>query len=1113
MNRIVRTVVVGFGVLLLSGSAGAVERTGDPVLRGEPVRLEPAGLNTVRHRCLAPDVRRLTNDGAGPLGLTREHPWSLPTAGLSANGVDTIHCLVARFNFQFETVDIPTTTGRGVMDVSRPLDTLTDSAYIVREGNLIDPPPHDSLYFDRHMRALNRFWNTASDGRLVITWDIWPPGDTATYQLPDLMTEYGKADFSEVIPGLEKYFTDCVAILDTAHLAIPGHPDIDFTNYQSMFFFHAGADRQNDFGFPPTPNDLFTGFIRFAVPIPVDGGDTTVQTALMMPETASQDNRATALNAVLAHEFGHQLGLPDIYSTSNFLSQVGDFCLMDNNGFGTGIDFGFPDGAVFGALPIFPSAWCRAYLGFVDVVDFRQGTDIRIVAANIESSGIKVARIPISEHQYYLIENRQVELDGPEQNTAIRADSATSVILGPADFETGEFTREYDNLLPGSGLAIYYIDESIAQLDYDGDGLDNYRDNQLQLFLNDSTRRFLSLVEADGLVNFGGFYRSGFGRAEDLFREDRNNAFTPTTNPQTRNNRGGETRIAITDIRRAVNPTTGTILDTVMTFDLTIDGKVEGSPVRIGVPPLGLSPISYDLDNDGVDEFIVPSGPRLSIFDVNGRSLLNKVDSCATCPPYVDTAVSNVFGWSDYNPGTEYTVPIFFEVPDLILTANPVVGDYAGSSVPLVVAAYAILSTNGDTGQVVQLTPTDNNSNGFADQFGPAITTDGLPIAMLFDSVLHILTTNGHIYTRSTPTAAPTVTTLPNDIYHGLAQIGGRLVLHAGDSSTTTLYTVGGSTIDSISVDGLVPLGPVVTDLDRNDQPEIIIGSRDGRVVIVETDVAGGDLRIRGDRTYERTFVTNPTIGDVDRDDYPDIVFGGVNEIHAFDRNLVSLSDFPRRIDDQWPNDFVLGSVILADIESGGDQEFVTTKQVGTVHALNTRPVVGFPLASGERETVTGSANGSVIYVADTVGGVLGFIGADGWFYLWRTDMTETEAYWPMYGSSPGGSFAFDATRLDPPSTGAGVAEIAEFYVYPNPVTNGSTTLRYRLMSSAESITWRLFDLSGQLIREGTSPMVGMTNEIELDLSAITPGVYRCLLDIDFGGATETAFTDIAIIN
>ena len=67
---------------------------------------------------------------------------------------------------------------------------------------------------------------------------------------------------------------------------------------------------------------------------------------------------------------------------------------MDNNGFGTGIDVGFVVGRIFGAIPIYPTAWSRAFLGFEAVTDYRMATDIRLVAAEVVSDGVQIARVP-----------------------------------------------------------------------------------------------------------------------------------------------------------------------------------------------------------------------------------------------------------------------------------------------------------------------------------------------------------------------------------------------------------------------------------------------------------------------------------------------------------------------------------------------------------------------------------------------------------------------------------------------------------------------------------------------------------------------------------------------
>ena len=154
---------------------------------------------------------------------------------------------------------------------------------------------------------------------------MFPAQQDSAFELPYPMNYYGPCDFDSVVIGLENFFVDCIELADQAA------PEIVFDQYDGIIIFHAGSDQQNNIGFPETCSDLFTGFISFGDSVEVDNGATYVRMAMLMPETASQDNRATALNAVMAHEFGHVLGLPDLYSSATFMSQLGDFSLMEDS--------------------------------------------------------------------------------------------------------------------------------------------------------------------------------------------------------------------------------------------------------------------------------------------------------------------------------------------------------------------------------------------------------------------------------------------------------------------------------------------------------------------------------------------------------------------------------------------------------------------------------------------------------------------------------------------------------------------------------------------------------------------------------------------------------------
>lgn len=1079
-------VVALLGVSLLAAAATVAE---DKLLIGQKQKIEEVpGDNRVIQRGLTPDRY---DPGIDP--LERKSPWSLPRQALADDFQQTIHILVLRFSFQEENPDDPNTTGNGLMNTEKPLANPVDSAaYFDTVGHLVDPPPHNSVYFDAHMRALSRYWEFVSEGKITLSWEIFPPGEDAVYQLPHPMSYYGKCAFDSIVYGLEQYFIDCIQLADTAS------PEIVFSNYESVFLFHAGSDRQNDIGFPETCSDLFSGFIKFGDSLPVDNGTHYVRTALMMPEACNQDNRATALNAVIAHEFGHQLGLVDLYSTRTFMSQLGDFALMDNNGFGTGIEFiGYTVGRVFGAIPLYPCAWSRAYLGYVEVHDFRHGSDVRVVAAEVISSGIKIARVPISENEYYLIENRLVDTDN--RPTAMLVDEATYVFQGPINYDR-EFTGEYDFLMPGSGLLIFHVDEGVAGLDYDDDGMNNFDDNDLQW---DAGRKFITLIEADGLVNFGGFYRAGFGSEEDMFRDDRHNSFTPNTNPPAIDNSDNNTHVYITDITRDTTFFGGipALLDSVILFDLETEKLAAGFPVRAGYPAYGLSPIADDIDGDGTDEVIVASGRNLLVFTTTGDNFLCDLVDCDTV--YYDTAVASVYP----EPGRLHPLPLYTRASDTI-TAVPVTGNFDIADTTKLVA----IGFPSVTGARIQLyRPTDLNNNGQADRAsGDAMLFAGAPIALSFGEALYILTDRGMVFRKDQLLMPPyTVGIIDANEYHGLCRIADRLLVLAGDSLQTTLYYLGGAYTDSFALGDYYSFGPILVDVDRDDRPEVVAFSPNGRAILVTVDTTGGSpsFSVLCEKETGFHITTNPIAGDVDSDGYPDIIIGGTNAIYAFNYELTLITDFPIEVNDRFLDDDVIAAPVMADIQKGGPPEIVFPTFVGNVYSFGLDMSYGFPLSGGEREA------GSPVIFWDSTGGKLGYLGADGWFYAWDVDLDTTTNYWPMGGHDPEGTFAFDQSKLSDARQFTALLPEERFYNYPNPVVDGSTVIRYFLGQEAARVEIKIYDLSGVEIADMTGPTTGgLDNERVWNCSDVTPGVYRCMIEVDFGGRTETAFTDIAII-
>ncbi|MEP0828069.1 MAG: hypothetical protein HRF51_06060 [bacterium] len=1050
-----------------------------PVSGREGKLLVPSGL---QKRNIDKKDQRIIQSGfhsqASPRNLLkrdRDKPWSLPKLSGAQADIDTLRILALRFDFVYEIPDDPNTTGRGRFDMR---DTLT---FQNEEGHMIDPSPHGREYFEKHLEALAYYYFFVSEGKLVLEWDVYPRQSDSVYHLPQTMGYYGSVN---PYIGLVRYMEDCLMLADTSE------PAIDFAAYDSYFLFHAGSDRQNDIGFPPTESDLFTGNVFLAKPIYVDktGADSVaVGDAVIYPETACQDNRATALNAVMAHEYGHQLGLVDLYNTFNFFTQVGDFTLMDNNGFGTGIDFGFSVGRVFGVMPVYPEAWSRAFLGFVDVVEYRQGTDIELVAAEMSALGTKVAKIPISAFEYYLLENRQVEVDGLP--TAILADSATSVILGPVNYNK-EFTHEYDLLLPGSGILIWHVDERVAAMDFDGDGYNNFDENTLQV---NPELRFLELMEADGLVNFGGYYYSGYGTQQDMYYAGNNSSFTPNTNPPSIGHYGVNSHIRVTDI---------SVSGVRMNFDLELDFVSSGFPQRAGYPMYGLAPISADLDNNGVPEVVVASGRNLLVMRDDGTDFLP-----AGAPVY-DTAYS-------FTGPKAHQLPLFAQTSEFI-TAGPVVGQFPFGKDSLHIAV-------GGGFRVYIYTLADNNNDGLADLRSPAISVNGPEVMALwftddnsFDS-LYLAVRNSdslhfHLEKIGGSVPVPASPNVPGRELYGIVSLNKRTVLITGDSLQTRIYLITprgtfpfGDTV-SYDLNGLYRYGPVAVDLDRDGKPEVIVVSADGVVKAVTVDTSGAPTFADYDQIQlEDSVFANPALADLDDDGYADIIIGAQGKIHALDRNFITLLDFPLIIDRAYPSDFVIASPTVADIDGDGRQDVVVMTASGNCYAFGPELLYQFPISAG------GIGISPALTYRKSNGGGLGVLGGDGWFYSYDVSFDSARADWPMGGANAHGTYFLPTSKLGEVVNIADNLPAEKFFCYPNPTLDGKTTIRYFLGREA-SVTLTMYDLSGKEVDRFSLPSNRGTVEWPWNGSALPTGVYRCLLQADFGNDVRSAFTDIAII-
>jgi immune inhibitor A len=196
------------------------------------------------------------------------------------------------------------------------------------------------------------------------------------------------------------------------------------------------------------------------------------------------------------HEFGHILGLPDLYDTDYTSTGVGVWDVMGSGAWGN-----------WGRTPSHFSAWSKMYLGWVDptvISYYVEGYQIN----NMEGSDPKVVKLPTEKsNEYFLLENR---------------------------YQSG-----YDRYLPGSGLLIWHIDT---------DQINRYM--YYNMVNNDETRKGVDLEEASGTQDLDS-WSSNDGDSQDPWRNNLD-GFTPTSTPNSNHYDGSSSNIKVFNISAAL---------------------------------------------------------------------------------------------------------------------------------------------------------------------------------------------------------------------------------------------------------------------------------------------------------------------------------------------------------------------------------------------------------------------------------------------------------------------------------------------------------------------------------------------------------------------------------
>lgn len=1001
---------------------------------------------------------------------------------LQAGGTDTVRVLCLRVEFQPDTT--PLTTGNGKMD------TL---GFLSPDSGLFYDPPHFKRYFERQMEGLRNYYRAQSLGKLYVEFTVMPSGDRACYQLPREMQFYGDTiSFDAIEIGLVRLMRDAFKVADD-------DPELHFGDYDEFIVFHAGSGLQSDYGLRnDSPFDLLAGEIPSGAIeaylgepyISVDSGRTRIEQGTVLPEMMRQDTMygdetnilgMTGLAGTLFHEFAHLLGAYDLYDVTGLTMGVGGWSLM---GYGAWLgDYGA--GAPPGVIPGFLDAYHRTL--FLDTL-----TQVRTVRVPVESIAVYAAemdtglfsqrggtaptivKIPITPDEYFLIENRQVDVKQPD---TIDVDVEDGVVIAVGG-------NEYDFFQPGSGLLIWHIDRKVLA-DYGPYNAVNI----------DPTHKGVDLEEGDGVQDFdvsywqsrAPYYEIYGYKYDPFFKGGYNDRFTAGTNPNTDGYKG---RSYLDVTLLGVADSTSRLKDTIISVKIGWDLYQPGFPKTTGTAPL-LSAFAADIDgNDTLDIAVIDTAGGLKIWRSDG-SVLRYLNIGTTTR--ADLAIGDVTGDSQLEvvvAGNDTSVRV---VP---LTGTPTrikVGDR-------VFAAPVLADLDADGKKEIILGSTDMKLYAWK---GDGTLMPGFPVAVGSEIRAPVAVTD---------TVRPQIVLISGD---------GRLFLFNPDGSLAS-----GFPIVLSSSPFYAKAQPLVGDFDRDGNKEIAVvagGEHDYRFYVVGLD---GVVKFQSREFIRSPFTGTLAAADVNGDQQLDFLAASMNELFALNRNATLVTNYPFTQESTYTTTELAGnwiitfdvlfqyasSPVVADVDNDGTSDVVIGSPQYGLLGFNGRtgePLDYFPLMA--------TAGISAVPLAvdlDRDGDIELAAGSDsGVFYVWDMPGPASGIKWPCAYHDPCHTGLVRDSEVPVWQSGSSTRLVDKFYVYPNPAAD-QAMVRYRLGPGQSAVKLRLLDMVGEPVGEEMDGQAvpGVDNETAVKLAKVAPGTYIVRLAVTNSGKTEVKFTKLAVV-
>ena len=949
----------------------------------------------------------------------------------TASVPDTIRIIALRIEFNNGNADTtPTTTGNGLFGSLRydPAEAKYYNDNVYKYDHL----PHYATYFSHQLDYAQYYFQMVSRGNLNIIYSIFPSGDNAAYDVPLPMTAYGPgskkkeetfAQYNERINiRLIKFIRDAVISankdLDSPFSSLHYAPDkengfvFDSDGHRCVFLIiHAGSSFLTDGGLQGaasanSPSDMIDAFITpgyfdfykdtlglKTAGIEVKGrGDTTflVDEVMMVSETSNQDSLNWGIHGILVNQIARQLGIPDLFATSSGTTAVGAFCIMDFYGYSASPSQGF--------IPPWPCAWVRAFMGWDTPIVMPIGSQNKVklkAISEAKQGDTSIVLIPLNDHEYYLLENRQRNLSHDpsifKYDTAtgigITIDPAFSLNLDNNIIDTSKDgsacilkVKNFDASLPASGVVVWHVDENIIKnrLKYD--------------YLNsDSAYRAITMVEADGINDIGIAFQDIFfqlafdaGGAEDVFPHKTKKTdstfsimgFGPFSKPSTHSNDGGQTYLKI-DIQPTNSSDTEAnsirdymvtnYSDTFFTVSASWDYLSPGWPKRMVVDSgeKYFDPVLLR-QNGAADLVTLSKKGRLYVWPVNSQTPASLGDTRDSVK-YISTIQNDSLK----------NAPSIISMKSLSLDTLRYFSLPGAFTFPTVVNNNLFVPINNPKSDTSVYIIKSISNLSVSKDIVPLPSAPTTYVCKLAGNYWAIGCANGTVFSADTINystdfkIAKLPTNSPVCAIAALANEPGKFVC-IQDNDSLSLDSVGKSSpLSTIKVpSGIPPFSLVTGDINNDGINEIIVcDSRKGLWVFTHDSMsyslknapgweqAPVDWATAGDTSPDRRThainTTAPALADINNDGRLEIIVGGSNGLYAINYKGVIIGGWPAYLDNRFFRGNVACSPAIVSAPPG-----------------SSGPLVIYQSPTGENETFeidtiikTDKATGKIIFL------------------------------------------------------------------------------------------------------------------------------------------------------